>query len=104
MSTLRIGLLGGSFDPIHKGHLELAKAILKNGCHEVWLLPCQSSPLKERGLSNFEDRVNMIMSLFSILVMIKQINYINGKTLINVWRWLNLESLNVEKNITVFMI
>ena len=60
MSTLRIGLLGGSFDPIHKGHLELAKAILKNGCHEVWFIPCQSSPLKERGLSNFEDRVNMI--------------------------------------------
>ena len=60
MSTLKIGLLGGSFDPIHKGHLELAKAILKNGCHEVWFIPCLSSPLKERQLSNFEDRVNMI--------------------------------------------
>ena len=60
MSTLRIGLLGGSFDPIHKGHLELAKAILKNGCHEVWFIPCQSSPLKQRTLSSFEDRVNMI--------------------------------------------
>lgn len=60
MSTLKIGLLGGSFDPIHKGHLELAKAILKDGCQEVWFLPCQSSPLKARLLSSFEHRVNMI--------------------------------------------
>ena len=47
MSTLKIALLGGSFDPIHKGHLELAKAILKDGCQEVWFLPCKASPLKE---------------------------------------------------------
>ena len=60
MSTLKIGLLGGSFDPIHKGHLELAKAILKDGCQEVWFLPCQASPLKERSLSSFEHRTNMI--------------------------------------------
>ena len=60
MSTLKIGLLGGSFDPIHKGHLELAKSILKDGCSEVWFLPCLSSPLKDRKLTDFHDRVKMI--------------------------------------------
>ena len=61
-SVKRIGLLGGSFDPIHKGHLQLAKAILKEGCDEVWLLPCVVSPLKENKLSNFDLRVKMIQA------------------------------------------
>lgn len=65
MSTIKIGLFGGSFDPIHKGHLELAKAILKDGCNEVWFLPCKASPLKERVLSDFKHRVNMIQCAIS---------------------------------------
>ena len=59
-SIKTIGLLGGSFDPIHKGHLELGKRILKDGCDEVWFIPCQSSPLKERKISDFDTRVKMI--------------------------------------------
>lgn len=60
MSVIKVGLLGGSFDPIHKAHLAMAKAILKDGCQEVWFLPCLHSPLKERTLSSFEDRCAMI--------------------------------------------
>lgn len=60
MRALKVGLLGGSFDPIHKGHLALAKAILKDGCDEVWLIPCIHSPLKDHELSAFYDRVRMI--------------------------------------------
>lgn len=55
-----IGLLGGSFDPIHKAHLAMAKAILKDGCQEVWFLPCVVSPLKDRTLSSFDLRKKMI--------------------------------------------
>lgn len=57
-----IGLLGGSFDPIHKAHLAMAKAILKDGCSEVWLLPCVSSPLKDRKLTSFKIREEMIQA------------------------------------------
>ncbi len=60
MSAVRIGLLGGSFDPIHKGHLALAKAILKDGCSQVWLIPCMISPFKHEKPTSFEDRVAMI--------------------------------------------
>jgi len=45
-----LGIFGGSFDPVHNGHLALARA-----CHEqakldeVWFMPTAVQPLKQRG-------------------------------------------------------
>ncbi len=43
----RVGIFGGSFDPVHEGHIHLAK-LAKDaaGLDEVWFLPCQVSPHK----------------------------------------------------------
>lgn len=60
MPAVKVGLLGGSFDPVHRGHLKLARAILKDGCQEVWFLPCVHSPLKQRQLTDYQHRVNML--------------------------------------------
>ena len=39
--TNKIGLFGGTFDPPHMGHLEVAKCVLRSKqIDAVWLLPC----------------------------------------------------------------
>ena len=53
-----IGLLGGSFDPPHKGHLYIsleAKKILK--LDEIWWLVTPKNPLKIYQPANYIDRV-----------------------------------------------
>lgn len=57
----RIVLFGGSFNPIHKGHLAIAKASLKQlQAEELWFLPTLLSPLKNVELASFEHRCQMI--------------------------------------------
>lgn len=44
---MRIGFFGGSFDPIHFGHLNLAIELKeRGGIDEVWFCPANTSPHK----------------------------------------------------------
>lgn len=43
----KIGILGGTFDPIHKGHLLLGKqAYLEYGLDMIWYMPSGQPPHK----------------------------------------------------------
>ena len=58
---MRIAILGGSFDPIHLGHLQIAKTALKKlAIDEVWFMPTFSTPLKQGQQASFADRCFMI--------------------------------------------
>lgn len=58
----KIGILGGSFDPIHMGHLNIAQsAYLEYGLDEVWFIPAGHSPNKnEREMTPAELRAQMV--------------------------------------------
>lgn len=55
----RIGLLGGSFNPAHAGHLELSRlAIRKLALDQVWWLVSPQNPLKsEQGMAPLQKRI-----------------------------------------------
>jgi nicotinate-nucleotide adenylyltransferase len=58
----KIGLLGGSFDPIHFGHLNLAFELMERGqLEEVWFIPAHVNPLKTHiPPVSFEHRLAML--------------------------------------------
>ena len=55
----KIGIYGGSFNPVHFGHVGLAKWVIENtDLDEVWLLVSPNNPLKPAGiLAPEEDRL-----------------------------------------------
>ena len=58
---MRLGFLGGSFDPPHCGHLAIALAAAEHvSLDRVWLAPTGRQPLKRKGAeATYPDRLAM---------------------------------------------
>ena len=61
MNKKRTALFGGSFDPIHLGHVSLGRAVLENGlADEVWFLVTPQNPHKQAmSLTDESERLRM---------------------------------------------
>jgi len=57
-----VGIFGGTFDPVHVGHLAIANAALDElGLARVYFVPARRSPLKQDGpIAGPKDRLAML--------------------------------------------
>jgi nicotinate-nucleotide adenylyltransferase len=62
---IRVGLLGGSFNPAHAGHRHVAKlALARLGLDQVWLMVSPGNPLKPRaGMASMAERLASARSI-----------------------------------------
>ena len=57
---MKVGIFGGSFNPIHNTHVRIIEEILRRKLvDEVWVLPCRDHPFNKK-FESAEHRVNMI--------------------------------------------
>lgn len=55
---MKIGLLGGSFDPAHEGHVNITEAAMRTfRLDRVWWLVTPGNPLKARGPAPLAQRI-----------------------------------------------
>lgn len=53
---IRTGIYGGSFNPIHRGHIELGEFICQNGyVDELWFLVSPQNPFKKQATDLLDD-------------------------------------------------
>ena len=59
-----VGLLGGSFDPPHAGHLHISETALRRfGLDHLWWLVTPGNPLKENGPAPLDQRMRAARSV-----------------------------------------
>lgn len=57
----RIGLFGGSFDPVHKAHIDVALFCLKElELDEVQFIPTKNNPWKDHSVASTKQRLEML--------------------------------------------
>jgi nicotinate-nucleotide adenylyltransferase len=65
MTRLRVGVLGGSFNPAHEGHRYISLLALQRlGLDQVWWLVSPQNPLKDaKDMMSFSDRLKSAQAM-----------------------------------------
>ena len=72
IKKIKIGILGGSFDPAHKGHLAISKEALKrfNLKTIIWAITNQN-PFKEKSVNDLKKRIAVCKKIIGTNRLIK---------------------------------
>ncbi|RKQ37851.1 nicotinate-nucleotide adenylyltransferase [Oceanobacillus halophilus] len=62
----RVGILGGTFDPPHLGHLLIAEEVrIELNLQEIWFIPTYTPPHKSESETSAEHRMKMLQIAIS---------------------------------------
>ena len=57
-----VGLFGGSFDPVHDGHVHVAETAMQSAqLDRIWWLVSPQNPLKTRDADQYERRIDAVL-------------------------------------------
>lgn len=68
---MKIGLFGGSFNPIHNSHIKIINEVLRQGLvDEIWVIPCYNHNFG-KDLVSFDERAKMVSLAFENIDNVK---------------------------------
>jgi len=98
IQKIKIGVLGGTFDPAHKGHLEISKQARKRfGLKNIVWAITKQNPFKDESKSNLKSRMQFAKKIIGKNSYIKIKFYeekIRSNRTINLIKHLSKEKLN----------
>jgi nicotinate-nucleotide adenylyltransferase len=100
----RIGILGGTFNPVHVEHKRLAESAIKElNLDALFVMPTFLSPHKTNSPAPCEDRLNMLKIAFSDndKVVVSNYEILNGG---KSYTYLTVEHFKEEYNCQIFFI
>lgn len=65
IKTKKVAIFGGTFDPIHRGHIYLAEEIIKAGDFDQLIVVPAGSPWQRPAVASAEDRLEMVRRAFT---------------------------------------
>ena len=69
VSNKSIGILGGSFDPVHEGHITISKIALKKiKLKRIYWLITKKNPFKKKVYFSLDRRVKLAKKATKILI------------------------------------
>ena len=90
-----IGLLGGSFDPAHKGHLSISKIAIKNiKLKKIYWVITKKNPFKNKTFYTLNDRIKYAKKISRAQ---KKIQTIHLENIVKSSRTINLVNYFIKK-------